>query len=106
MVSAKEATATATRSPIIFMSGFRVVMPVPTWLARLNRPSRSFALMARTTSIGILVLNADAGYGVARCNAQDFLRFLRQADGVGILQRRAVDGHGAEALVRAGGHGI
>src|SRR5471030_470014 len=106
MVSANEATAIATRSPIIFMSGLSVVMPLPTCVAITYRASRSSAVIARTTSIGCPLSDSDANDGVAVGDLQGFLHIHRQRHGDLRFQRRAGGDHGAAVVLGAGGHRV
>src|SRR5476649_187523 len=101
MVSANEATAIASRSPIIFMSGLRVVMPLPTCVAITYRASRSLAVIARTTSIIDPLLDSDADDGIAFGDLERFQHVGRQRHIDLRFQRRAMRDHGAEVVFGA-----
>src|ERR1700741_5218515 len=99
MLSANEATAIATRSPIIFMSGLGGGMPLPTCVAITYRAWRSSALIARTTSIGCPLLDSDADDGVALGDLERFLNIDRQRHIDLRFQRRAMRDHRAEVVL-------
>src|SRR5437764_7661588 len=101
MVWANEATAIPTRSPSMARSGFRVVMPLPTWCAISIRGSMSSRVIARITSMVLSFLNTHADDVVARRDAQGLLGPERQADRFGAFGRRAGHDDRAEVALAA-----